>query len=51
MRVSVGASSAVHIKDTCVQGLLVVQGKGHCIQTTSPILSSWFLQQQKITLA
>lgn len=27
VRVVVGASSAVHIKDTCVYGLLAVQGK------------------------
>ncbi len=49
MRVRVGASSAVHIKDKCVQGLLVVQGKRHSIQTTSPVLPTWFLQQKSGT--
>lgn len=48
MRVSVVASSAVHIKDTRVKGLLVVEGKGQCIQTTSPILPTWFLEEKVI---
>lgn len=47
VRVSAGASSTVHVKDTRVQGLLVVQGKGHCIQTTSPILPTWFSNSLK----
>lgn len=46
MRISVAASSAVHFKDAFVEGLLVVKGKGHGIQTTSPILSAWFLEQK-----
>lgn len=48
MRVRVSAGSAVQIKDTCVEGLLVVQGEGHCIQTTGPVLSTWFLEQSFI---
>lgn len=38
MGVSVAASSAVHVQDARVQRLLVVQRKGHGVQTTSPIL-------------
>lgn len=44
MWVGVVASSAVHIQDARVQGLLVVQGKGHGIHTAPPVLSAWFLQ-------
>lgn len=47
MGVSVAAGSAVHIEDARVQRLLVVQRKGHCIQTTSPILPSGFLEHIK----
>lgn len=46
MRVSMDASSAVHIQDTRVQGLLIVQREGHCIQTASPILLAWFLEYE-----
>lgn len=45
MRVSVAASSAVHVQDATVQRFLVVQRKGHCVQTTSPILPTRFLQR------
>lgn len=45
MRVSVAAGSAVHVQNAQVQRLLVVQRKGHCVQTTSPILPTWFLQR------
>lgn len=43
VRIGVFVSPAVHLKDTCVQGLLVVQRKGYCIQTASPILPTRFL--------
>ena len=48
MRVGVSASSAVHVQDACVEGLLIVEGKGHCIQATSPILSTWFLEHKEL---
>lgn len=44
MGVSVAASSAVHVQDARVQRLLVVQRKGHGVQTTSPILPTRLLQ-------
>lgn len=44
MGVRVAASSAVHVQDACVQRLLVVQRKGHGVQTASPILPTRLLQ-------
>lgn len=45
MGVSVAAGSAVHVQNAQVQRLLVVQRKGHCVQTTFPILPTGFLQR------
>lgn len=44
MGVRVAASSAVHVQDARVQRLLVVQRKGHGVQTASPILPTRLLQ-------
>lgn len=41
------AGSVVRIEDARVQRLLVVQRKGHRIQTTSPILPGRFLEHGK----